>query len=144
MTRGEMVAAEAREWVGTRFVWGQSQKQVGCDCKGLVQGVARHLGFPEAETFYATFASYRPDKAVPSALLVEGMAAVFDRADAPQVGDVLLLKVGGKPTHLAICTGDRAIHAKATGDKEWVADNRLDALLKMAPLHSVWRWRDGD
>jgi hypothetical protein len=48
-------------------------KGVGCDCKGLVQGVARELGFPEAESFYATFASYRPDRPVPSRLLIEGM-----------------------------------------------------------------------
>lgn len=142
--RGERVAAEAREWIGTPFVWGQSRKGRGCDCKGLVQGVARELGFPEAETFHATFASYRPDKPVPSALLVEGMAATFDRVKVQQDGDVLLLNVQGKPQHLAICTGDRAIHAQGAGDKAWVKETRLAALLKVNPLHSVWRWRDVD
>jgi hypothetical protein len=65
-------------------VWGQSVKGVGCDCKGLIQGVARELGLKEAESFYATFSSYRPDKPVPVSLLKEGMAAVFDQADEPQ------------------------------------------------------------
>lgn len=139
-----MVAAEAVTWKGTPFHWGQSVKGVGCDCKGLVQGVARELGFPEAETFYANVADYRPDKPVPVALLKEGMAAVFDRADDIQPGDVLLLKVRGKAQHLAIAISEtRAVHGRGNGDKEWVAENRIASLLKACPLDSIWRWRDG-
>jgi cell wall-associated NlpC family hydrolase len=40
---GELVAAEALTWIGTPFVWGQSVKERGCDCKGLIAGVAREL-----------------------------------------------------------------------------------------------------
>jgi NlpC/P60 family putative phage cell wall peptidase len=135
------VVAEARQWVGTPFVWGQSVKGVGCDCKGLIQGVARELGLPEAESFYATFAAYRPDKPVPVALLKEGMAAVFDQADEPRPGDVLLLKMAGRAQHLGIFAGDTVIHAQGAGHKRRVKETRFDALSKMCPVDSIWRWR---
>lgn len=140
--KAERVVAEARTWVGTPFHWQASQKGVGCDCKGLPWGVARELGFPEADTFYAQFATYGKDKPVPVALLKEGMAAVFDRVETAEPGDVLLLVWNGKPQHLAICTGDRAIHA-SIGGKSQVKETRLAVLLKKCRLHSVWRWRDG-
>jgi cell wall-associated NlpC family hydrolase len=142
MSRGALVAAEARQWIGTRFVWGQSQKGVGCDCKGLVQGVARELGFSEAQGFYANFASYRPDKPVPANLLREGMAAVFDRAEDIAPGDVLLLRWAGKAGHLAVVTDRRkAVHAQIA-PTERVKEASLRSLLKLFPLDSIWRWRD--
>lgn len=140
-----MVAAEVREWLGTPFKWQASQKGVGCDCKGLLWGVARELGFPEAESLYAQVADYSPTRPVPSALLKEGMAAIFDPVTEIQPGDVLLLKTSktGPAGHIAIVSGDgRAIHAQGVGDKEWVKETRLRALLKICPLVSAWRWRD--
>ena len=142
-TRGELVAAEAREWLGTKFVWQASAKQVGCDCKGLLWGVARELGFPEAESLYARVADYSPTRPVPSALLKEGFAAIFDPVSEPELGDILLVKLGGKPSHIAIYSGEgRVIHAQI-GPKNWVKETRLAALLKKCPLDSVWRWRHG-
>lgn len=144
MTRGELVAAQAREWLGTPFKWQASQRGVGCDCKGLLWGVARELGFPEAESLYAKVADYAGDRPVPSALLKEGFAAIFDPVEELQPGDVLLLKVGSKPAHIAIVSSDtRVIHAQGSGDKEWVKETRRAALLKLCPLDSAWRWRDG-
>jgi cell wall-associated NlpC family hydrolase len=142
-TRGELVAAEAREWLGTKFIWQASQKGVGCDCKGLLWGVARELGFPEAESLYAKVADYSPTRPVPSALLKEGFAAIFDPVSEMQAGDVLLVRLGGRPCHIAIYSGEgRVIHAQI-GPKNWVKETRLAALLKKCPLDSVWRWRHG-
>lgn len=141
-SRGELVAAEARTWVGTRFVWQASQKGQGCDCKGLIHGVARELGFPEAEAFHANVADYRQDRPVPVALLKKGMAAVFDRAKDIEPGDVLLLNHRNRPEHLAIALGEgKAVHAQIA-PKDWVKETSLRALLKACPLDSVWRWRD--
>ncbi len=140
------IAAEALTWIGTPFVWGQSQKGRGCDCKGLVAGVARECGRPEATSWAATFASYRPDRPVPSTVLLEGMAAVFDpvglNADQLADGDVLLLAIGARPSpsHLAIVAGDRAVHAWIS-PRERVRATPLAALLKTCRLHSAWRWR---
>jgi cell wall-associated NlpC family hydrolase len=142
-TRGELVAAEVREWLGTKFVWQASAKGVGCDCKGLLWGVARELGFPEAESLYARVADYSPTRPVPSALLKEGIASIFDPVTELEPGDVLLLKIGGKASHIAIVSGEgRAIHAQI-GSKDWVKEASLRSLLKMFPLDSAWRWRDG-
>lgn len=142
-TVNELVVAEAREWLGTKFHPQASAKGHGCDCKGLVIGVARELGRPEADSFHAGICDYDLKKTIDWRLLKEGMAAMFDRVDEPQPGDVLLLKVHGRPGHLAIVTeNDRAIHAQiAPNDR--VKETTVRALLKVCPLDSVWRWRDG-
>lgn len=140
-----MVWAEAQSWIKTPFLDHASVKSKGCDCKGLVWGVARELNFPEAESFYATFIDYdlRRSGGVPSALLREGMAALFDREEEIQAGDVLLLKHKGATMHLAIAgPNDRAIHAQI-GHTSWVKDTSLSrVLLKVFTLDSIWRWRD--
>jgi cell wall-associated NlpC family hydrolase len=130
MTRGELVAAEAREWIGTPFHDQASVKGVGCDCKGLVWGVARELGFPEADSFHARFVHYDLHRkgGVPTGLLKEGMAA-------------LLLNHGGKVQHMAIALDNgRAVHAQVS-PKAWVKEASLRALLRLCPLDSAWRWR---
>jgi cell wall-associated NlpC family hydrolase len=138
---GEKVAEEALSWKGTPFVWGQSQKGVGCDCKGFIAGVARELGRPEAENFYATFSGYRSDRPVPSDLLMEGMEKTFKRVDEIKPGDVLLLKHNGRPGHLAIATfNGRAVHTQISS-RAWVKETQLGALYHFYPLHSIWRWR---
>jgi cell wall-associated NlpC family hydrolase len=136
-----MIAEEALSWRDTPFVWGQSQKGVGCDCKGLVAGVARELGRPEADSFYALFANYRVDRPVPSDLLLEGMAALFDQVQHMGRDDVLLCNHQGHPAHMAIYLGDgRAIHAWH-GLNAKVRDRDVGVLFHKFPLHSVWRWR---
>lgn len=143
MTRGALVAAEAREWVKTPFMWQQSVKgpRGGCDCKGLVKGVADQLGFPEGQSLYANMAAYSPKKPVPCDLLFKGLSEVFDRVDEIELGDVLLLKFKGRPQHLAIVSGENlAVHAQI-GPKDWVKEARLDVLLRAYPLHSIFRWK---
>lgn len=107
--------------------------------------MARELGYPEAESLYAKVADYAVDRPVPSALLKEGLAAIFDPAADMLPGDVLLLKMSklGPAGHIAIVTSpDTAVHAQI-GSKDWVKETKLRALLSICPLVSVWRWRDG-
>lgn len=144
--RGEAVWAAAQQWIGTPFHEQQSAKGQGCDCKGLLWGVARELGFPEAESFYAKFIDYDLGQkgGIPTALLKEGMGSLFDRADDFQTGDILLLRHVRQAVHLAIVgPNDRAIHA-AIGPSNMVKDTSLSrVLLKVYTLDSIWRWRDG-
>lgn len=142
---GQRIVAEARTWIGTKFVWQASVKGVGADCKGLVFGVARELGLPEAETFHAQVADY--GIRVPVKLLREGMASVFDPVawDDRQPGDVMLLKLRSIPMHLAILSGvseghERAIHAQIA-PADVVTEAKLSALLVCHPVDSLWRWR---
>lgn len=134
-----MIADEALSWIGTPFKWGQSQKGVGCDCKGLLAGVMRELGRPEANSFYAAFGNYRVDRPVPASLLVEGFSALFDRVEVMEPGDFLLLNYHGHPAHMAIYVGgDRAVHACIRSS---VKSRELGVLFHKFPLHSVWRCR---
>ena len=147
MTFPERVAEETLSWRGTPFVWGQSQKGVGCDCKGLLAGVARELGRPEAGNLYANFTGYRPDRPIPSDVLLEGFEKTFLPAKVMRPGYILLLKHGGKPGHMAIYVGPltasgnpRAVHA-FPGRKAEVCDRELRVLFHKFPLHSIWRWK---
>lgn len=137
MTTAADVVAEAWEWRGTPFHWQASLKQVGADCKGLVAGVARELGLPEAASLYAAIADYGPR--VPVALLKRGLAETLVRVDDPQPGDVLLMTIGGKPQHLGIHAGDKVIHTYNGGPKQ-VIDTRLLVALRVWPLDSAWRF----
>jgi cell wall-associated NlpC family hydrolase len=133
------IVREAAEWLGTPFVWGQSVKAVGCDCKGLLAGVMRELGRAEADSLYANFASYRVDRPVPAPLLVEGFEQLFERSDEIAPGRLLLLNFAGRPGHMAIAVGEgRAIHAYP-GRRSAVCERDLEVLLHRFPLHSAWR-----
>lgn len=132
------VVREARAWIGTPFAWQQAVKGRGCDCKGLVAGVARELGRAEAASLYAGMGQYR---VVDPRLLREGLAALFDRANAIAAGDVLLMIVAGKAQHLGIATGkDSVIHCYARGPRR-VIEQPLRSVTAMWPIDSIWRWR---
>ena len=132
--RSDIVAA-AREWIDTPFVWQASVKGVGADCRGLISGVARDLGLPEADSFYARTADYAK---VDAALLKAGMRALFDPVKEAAPGDVLLLKVGGRAQHLAIYVGaGRMIHTYR---------NNIGKVIEVPvgrsrPIDSIWAWR---
>lgn len=136
---GLSVAAKAEEWLGVPFCW-QGRVRKGCDCKGLVVGVARELGRVEADSLQALAGDYQHK--VDSKRLQAGLADLFDRATEILPGDVLLLNVGGKPQHLAIAAPKegkptRAIQALHTGPCKVVVGR-----IPRAMIHSVWRWRD--
>jgi len=134
LRRSDVVAA-ARSWIDTPFHWQASVKGVGADCRGLISGVARDLGLPEADSFYARTANY--DK-VDTALLKVGLRALFDQVGEARPGDVLLLKIRGKAQHLAIYVGDgRMIHTYG---------NNIGRVIEVPvgrsrPIDSIWAWR---
>jgi hypothetical protein len=144
MTRGDMVAAALSGWDRTPFHDFARAKGKGCDCKGLLWGVAEELGFPEAQSSYARHTAYSltRKRGIPADTLLEGFEALFDRADDFAPGNVLLLKIGSQPKHIAICSREgRAYHAQIAPNA-FVKEASLRSLLKMFPLHSIWKWRD--
>ena len=133
------IVAEARAWLGTKLVFGQSVKLVGCDCKGLIAGVARAIGRPEGDSVQALAVDYRQ---VDPRRLKAGLRALFDPATAIEAGDVLLLAMAGKAQHLAIATGEGTmIHCSARVSPRGVVEQPIDEMLAIFPLDSVWRWR---
>lgn len=136
MTRADLVAA-ARGWIGTPFRWQASLKGVGADCKGLVWGVARELGLPEAASVHAAVADY--GAVVPVAALRRGLAETLARTPFAEPGDVLLLTIRGAPQHLAIHAGAALIHTYNGGPRQVIA-SPLAPALRLWPLHSAWRF----
>lgn len=139
---GDRIADEALEWQGTPMVWLGRVKGVGCDCKGLVAGVAAACGRPEAASVEALANDYRGGDA---RRLLAGLERLFDRAQgAVRRGDVLLLMAAGKAQHLAIVTAvengraSRIVHVH--GGLRRVRDVPMH--LGDIIVHSAWRWRE--
>jgi len=103
MITGADVAAEARRWVGTPFHHQGHRRGVGCDCAGLVGGVAVALGLMPADFWQraaAPFAGY--SKQPHDGHLERACDAFMERIDIPKIGDVLGIRFAEEPQHLAI------------------------------------------
>jgi cell wall-associated NlpC family hydrolase len=129
------IVAEARTWIGTPFRWGQATKGRGVDCKGLLWGVARELGRPEAQSEFAQFVGYRDKTDVRH--LLKGIGALFNRVKEMRPGDILVLIVGWQPQHIAIYAGGGKIIHTARG----IGQVREVPLGKSRRVHSIWTWR---
>lgn len=138
---GHLIAQEAEQWIGTPFHWQGRVKGIGCDCKGLVAGVAAACGRDEADSIEALAGDY--GDRVPVDRLKAGLARMFDRVSERQAGDVLLLRVGGKAQHLAIAAPtegkpSRTIQALHSGPHAVIA-----VRVPSEMIDSIWRWRNG-
>lgn len=106
---------------------GASVRGVGCDCAGLIEGVARELGL-----------AYPKRQAVQHDILQA--ASVFMIAvDRPQPGHLVLLarETGGQPLHAAIVTDTNTlIHAHWSAG---VVENRFGSWFTRRVTH-VFAW----
>ena len=135
------IAAIAETWIDVPFRW-QGRVRAGVDCKGLIVGIAAEAGRPEAQSLEALAGDY--GHKVDPLRLKAGLARLFDRVTDRQPGDVLLLRMGGLPQHLAIAAPtdsnpDRIIEAMPTGPCK-VRPGRAGA----KRVDSIWRWRNAD
>lgn len=141
---GQAVVTATRTWIGTPFHWQQSVRGKGCDCKGLIAGVARDMGRAEGASRFAAMGDYRPGS-VPLRTLADGLADLFDRVPSAIPGDILLLKVGNVPQHLAIVSEAsggvplRMIHCYSKGPSR-VIEVPMGHVWRDA-IASIWRWR---
>ncbi|MCH2547061.1 MAG: peptidase P60 [Alphaproteobacteria bacterium] len=137
VTFGVDIVNEARSWVGTPFLHqGRSKATVldrgGCDCLGLLVGVAEALQLKAIngnalQTFDERDYGHMPNG--------EKLKAVFSRVLMPielmsmAPGDVLLMRLEKAPQHVAIVSDYRygglgLVHALASARK--VVEHRLD------------------
>lgn len=139
ITNRDVVEA-ARAWRGTPFHWQASRRGVGCDCKGLVAGVARDLGLHEGASRFALMSDY--GGRVDTDLLRHGMRELFDQVASPDAlpGDLMILRIGGKPQHLAIRTTPRHMLHTYSNGPGCVIETAMGSVWRGA-LDSVWRWR---
>lgn len=130
------IARVAEEWIGTPFTWGQSVKGRGCDCKGLVAGVARDCGRSEGNSIEALAQDYGEGRFKPERLK-SGLRRLFDEVHAIEPGDILLLVIGGAPQHLALAVGNgRIVHCYPSVGKV------VKVPLGRRPVDSIWRWKN--
>lgn len=136
MTTRDAIVAEAREWLGTKFAHQQACKGVGCDCIGLIRGVARNVGFTDpfvtgaARRFAGYSRSPNPESLREACAMFLSPILAQDAVE----GDILVFRFERDPMHFALITQMEPvpymIHAHARARK--VAENRID---------SVWRSR---
>lgn len=100
---GLEVAAEARRWIGTPFHHQGHLRGVGCDCAGLVGGVAIALGLLPADFWQRAALPWAGYARQPhDGHLARACAAFMIPVPVPNIGDVLCIRFAEEPQHLAI------------------------------------------
>ncbi len=132
---------ETRTWLGTPFHHQGRVKQVGCDCIGLIVGVAAVLGRPEARYDRQDYGRL-PDGNRLYHLLKEHCVEVSQGDMRP--ADIALFRFDSNPQHVGILSdypggGLGVIHAYAQARK--VVEHYLDESWK-AKIVAVFRWRE--
>ena len=105
MTTRADVCTEARRWVGTPFAHQGRTRGLGCDCRGLVGGVAVALGLVGADwwdQFDLHFGGY-PEQP-PAGLMAKACDTFMQRTAVPEPGDVVVLAFHLDPQHMGIIT----------------------------------------
>lgn len=145
--RGALALDTARQWLGTPVRWEASVRGVGCDCRGLLAGVARELEWPEGAAFEASVVGYA--RHIDDKALIDGLNRLFDPVAAPRAGDILAFRIKGRVQHLAMHAGpDRAlgigrmIHAYQTEPSQVVEVPLVSYWARR--LAGAWRWRNLD
>lgn len=135
ITRFDVVRV-ARGWLRTPFNHQASVKGVGCDCIGLVAGVAAELGMPDAARWLADVRRRSYTAEPDEKMLLEAASEYLVEIPFHQLrmADIPLMRVRGgvKAQHFGILSSDNPrylIHAYAQSrevvenvfDGEWAA-----------------------
>ena len=126
------IVKQARTWMDTPFHHQARLKNVGCDCLGLVMGVAKELGLKDkfGDDFYKHDIkdySMAPD----TKFSIETLERVLHIVSVESVrpGDLAMFKILSNPQHLAFITdfqgGIGMIHCDNSIKK--VVEHRLDS-----------------
>lgn len=144
MINDELIVAQARTWLGTPFYHQARLKGKGCDCLGLIVGVAAELELRDANgVLLASYDDPTYSKEPDGAYLIrklDGLLSEIPVADA-RAGDVALFTIQENPQHLAILTDYEGalgmIHCYAQARR--VVEHRLDEEWQ-SRLIKVFRW----
>lgn len=144
MTTREQVVAEARSWVGTPYLHQAHIKGEGCDCGGLIGGVAMALGLARNDFWsgaFAPFSGYGREPAHGSLLRV--LDTFMTAVDPMQVGsgDVVVMRFRREPQHLGIVVpytlgGHAIVHALNGISVHEVVEHRLDGVWQRRVTHA--------
>lgn len=134
---GARICEEARRWIGTPWVHQRYHKGLGCDCIGLVRGVAMALGIADASDQSNGAKPYLGYGTGPEpARMQEALSSYLDPLILPpaspdkilavaEPGDVLWLGWQGMPRHVGfLLPGRHIIHAYS--GVGWVTEHIID------------------
>lgn len=133
----EQIVAAARRYLGTPFRH-LGRDASGLDCAGLLLAVARDLGLGEPPPLAYSAAH-------PALALIDRWLPVYaDPVVEPSAGDLIRLRVAGRPQHLAVraehpAAGHTLIHAWPT--LGGVVEHRIDARWSRR-IAAAWRLRE--
>jgi NlpC/P60 family putative phage cell wall peptidase len=129
MSKGAVTLA--RKWLGTPFLAGASVQGVGCDCAGLIEGIAAQIGTP------------CPTRHVVQHDILAAASAFLVPTDALMAGNLVLLarEPNGPPVHAALITdANTLIHAHWSAG---VVENRLGNWFTRRVTH-IFAWPTTD
>ena len=131
MICGEDIVAEARSWIGTPWKHAQALKGVGCDCIGLIGGVAANVGLTD-DWYTESSRAFKGYGRLPEAAkIVAGCERWMDPVmpGRMQLGDILVMCFDKEPQHFGFLSQLHPrymIHAYAQARR--VGENRIDEL----------------
>lgn len=132
MTADEIVAA-ARDELGTPFMHHGRMPGKALDCIGLAIVVARNwYDIQDTEAY---------GRSPNGGLLESGFDAspLLVRVRDPQAGDILIMRFGAEPRHVAICAGATIIHSYQQVGR--VVEHRFSDVWRKR-VARVYRFRD--
>ena len=96
----------ARTWIGTPFHHQGRLKHIGCDCLGLVLGIAEELALQSEGTILHSLDNTAYSRAPNTTELIQKMERYLQKVEAGkwQAGDIALIHIAGNPQHLGIIT----------------------------------------
>ena len=102
----EILIKQARTWIGTPFHHQGRLKGKGCDCLGMLIGVADELKLEHAGKSIAALDNTHYSRSPNVSELLSKMAENLQEIEltSMQIGDIALMKLGGNPQHLGIIT----------------------------------------
>jgi cell wall-associated NlpC family hydrolase len=145
----QLIINEARSWLGTRFhhqgrVKANGKDRGGCDCIGLVIGVADNVGLKYQGKKFSEYDQTNYAKIPDGVHLYKSFCQYLEaiRIDQVQSGDVMMFKFNKAPQHVGIIgelNGDLSIihcYLQARG----VVEHRLDDYWRGLAV-AGFRWR---
>lgn len=99
----QKIVNEARSWLGVRFAHQGRSKETGCDCIGLIVGVAQALNLRSRSGRLLVDCDYQNYSMTPNDNQLQcELAKHLYEIDEYGPGDIVLLRFAKNPQHLAI------------------------------------------
>ena len=117
MTIADLIVSEARRWIGTPFHHQARIKGKGCDCLGLIVGVAKELKLKDKQGKLLSYHDECNYSRQPNCThLIDKLSSLLDQIPIADLrpGDIGVFKIGENPQHLAILS-EYSIPSNNTG-----------------------------